>query len=240
MAARKLMPQSPTSISTFNLCPRQYQAKYITKEVKFESTPATERGTRWHLHLEERLRDKKTLPEETAHFESLVRRLELMHGEKLVETMLAVNSEFKACDYKVRYVGGKVDACVINHADCKMAIFDYKTGKVKDSEDFRLQLKLYALAAFAQYPHIQHIRVAYIFLDHFQYSPIGEDGKKGLLFTRADVPILEDEIKRNIDRIKVATEKDEWIPNPNPLCKVSIKNGGKPWCQVKSCPFWGK
>ena len=62
----KLMPQSPTSVSTFNTCPKQYQAKYITKEVTFQPTEATERGTRWHKQLEDRLRDKLALPQKTS------------------------------------------------------------------------------------------------------------------------------------------------------------------------------
>lgn len=234
------MPQSPSSVSTFNTCPKQYQAKYITKEVVFKPNPATERGTRWHLQLEERLRDKKVLPAETAHFEAVIQRLEKMKGEKLVEATLAVDADFNACDYSLRYIGGKCDVCVINHADRKMSIFDYKTGSVKDSADFRFQLKTYALMAFKAYPHILQIRVAYVFLDHYKISPTGKDGKKGMLFTRADIPELEAEIFHNVDRIRVATEKDEWIPNPGGLCRPSAKNGGKPWCEVKSCPFWGK
>lgn len=236
------MPQSPTSVGTFNTCPKQYQAKYITGEVKFESNEATERGTRWHLQLEERLRDKKILPKETSHFENLIRRLEKMKGEKVAETLFAIDSDFNPCEYKKRYIGGKVDVSVINHEDCKMSIFDYKTGKVKDSEDFRFQLKTYALMAFKKYPHIKQIRVAYIFLDHFKYSPTGKDGKKGLLFTRKDIDELQAEVFHNIDRIRVATERNEWLPNPGGLCrpnKPSV-NGGKPWCQVKSCPFWNK
>lgn len=236
----KLMPQSPTSVSTFNTCPKQYQAKYITKEVKFEPNAATERGSRWHEQLEKRLRDKTALPQETAHFEPFIRRLEKMRGEKLAETMLAIDSEFKACTYKQRYIGGKVDVMVVNHDAQRMAIFDYKTGGVKDSEEFRFQLKVYALAAFANYPYINTIRVAYVFLDHVKYSPVGDDGKLGLLFTRADIPELKAEVHHNIERIRIATERNEWLPKPGGLCRPSAKNGGKPWCQVKSCPFWGK
>ena len=32
----KVMAQSHTSMSCFETCPRQYEAKYITKEVRFE------------------------------------------------------------------------------------------------------------------------------------------------------------------------------------------------------------
>ena len=34
-----MMPQSHTSLSCYTTCPRQYEAKYVTKEVKFEPVP---------------------------------------------------------------------------------------------------------------------------------------------------------------------------------------------------------
>lgn len=237
----KLMPQSPTSVSTFNTCPKQYQAKYITKEVKFQPTEATERGTRWHKQLEDRLRDKLSLPEETAQFEPLIKRLEMMKGDKLPETKLAITEDFKPCDYKQRWYGGTADVIVLNHEEKKAVIFDYKTGKVKDNEDFRKQLTTYALMAFIAYPHITQIRVAYIFLDAMEYSPV-EKGKKGLTFYRKDIEEMKSDLAFNIEKIARATERNEWLPNPGGLCRPNkpTVNGGQPWCQVKSCPFWNK
>ena len=237
----KLMPQSPSSVSTYNTCPKQYYAKYISKEVKFQSTKETERGTRWHKHLEDRLRAKLDLPAETAHFEPLIRRLELMKGEKLAETQFGITADFKPCDYKQRWYGGTADVVVLNHEERKAVIFDYKTGKVKDNEDFRKQLTNYALMAFIAYPHIQQIRVAYIFLDAMQFSPI-EHGRKGLLFKRSDMEQMKSDLSLDIDRIANSTERNEWLPNPSGLCRPNkpTVNGGKPWCQVKSCPFYNK
>lgn len=237
----KLMSQSPTSVSTFNTCPKQYQAKYITKEVKFQPNEATERGARWHKQLEDRLRDKLTLPPETAQFEPLIRRLELMKGEKLPETKLAITKDFKPCDYRQRWYGGTADVIVLNHEENKAVVFDYKTGKVKDSADFRQQLTTYALMLLLTYPHIKQVKIAYIFLDSMEYSPI-VGGKKGLTFTRDDIEEMQSDLALNIERIASATERNEWLPNPGGLCrpnKPSV-NGGQPWCQVKSCPFWNK
>ena len=235
------MPQSPTSVNTFNTCPKQYQAKYITKEVVFQPTVATERGTRWHKQLEDRLRDKLDLPEETAHFEHLIRRIELMKGEKLPETKLAIDDKFRPCEYSNRWYGGTADVIVIYHEECKAVIFDYKTGKTKDSDDFRKQLTTYALMAFMAYPHIKQIKVCYIFLDQMEYSPI-IGGKKGLTFTRKDIDEMKSDLAFNIEKIARATERNEWLPNPGGLCRPNkpAVNGGQPWCQVKSCPFWNK
>lgn len=238
----KLMPQSPSSVGVFNTCPKQYEAKYITKEVRFEPNEATQRGERFHSHLEHRISIKKSLPKEAAYLEPVMRKLEGISGEVRTEFSLAINDKFRATDYKQRWIGGKIDLGIINHEKGSAFIFDYKTGKVKDNEDFRFQLKVYALLVFKAYPHVKRIRAAYLFVDHCEIMPAGEDGKPGMLFTREDIEELEFTVQQNIARIASATERNEWLPNPGPLCrpnKMSV-NGGRPWCQVKSCPFWNK
>lgn len=239
----KLMPQSPTSVGTYQTCPKQYQAKYITGEIKFEPNAATERGTRWHKYLEDRLGENRViLPEEVAHFESVMQRMERFSGEMLTEFTLAVNDKFQPCEWKERYIGGNIDLGIIDHDNRKATLFDYKTGKVKHNDDFQFQLLTYALLVMKAYPHIERVRVAYLFLDHCAISPRGDDGKLGVLYTRKDLSEMENEVWRRIDRIRVSTERNEWLPNPSPLCRPNKPNvnGGRPWCQVKSCPFWNK
>lgn len=236
------MPQSPTSVGTFNTCPKQYEAKYITKEIKFMPNEATERGSRWHKYLEDRMSDKVALPLEVAHFEPVLSRMERFHGELITEQSFAVNVDFEPCEWSERYIGGNIDLGFLDHENGKATLFDYKTGKVKHNDDFQFQLLVYALMVMKAYPHIQRVRVAYLFLDHCKISPIGSDNKLGEIYTRKDLDIMEAEIRHKIDRIRVSTERNEWLPNPSGLCKPNkpTVNGGYPWCQVKSCPFWNK
>lgn len=238
----KLMPQSPTSVGTYQTCPKQYQAKYITKEVKFEPNQATERGSRWHKYLEDRMSDKVTLPHEVAHFEPVMARMERFKGELITEQSFAINANFEPCDWEYRYIGGNIDLGFIDHDNGKATLFDYKTGKVKHNDDFQFQLMVYALMVMKAYPHIKQVRVAYLFLDHCVISPRGSDGKLGEIYTRKDLDVMQGEVFHRIDRIRVSTERNEWLPNPSPLCRPNkpTVNGGKPWCQVKSCPFWNK
>lgn len=238
----ELMPQSPSSVGTYYVCPKQYQAKYITREIKFQPNEATERGSRWHKHLELRMAKAAELPSEVAHFEVMMKKMDSFRGDRIIEARLAVDSKFNACDYKARYIGGSIDLGFIDHERCKATLFDYKTGKVKDNPDFRFQLMVYALLVFKNYPHIRTVRCAYLFLDHCQISPMGDDGRLGLTYTREDIAEMQGEVLHKIDRIRSATERNEWIPNPGPLCRPNraTVNGGKPWCQVKSCPFWNK
>lgn len=236
------MPQSPTSVGTFNTCPKQYEAKYITKEIKFMPNEATERGSRWHKYLEDRMSDKVALPLEVAHFEPVLSRMERFRGELITEQSFAVNVDFEPCEWSERYIGGNIDLGFLDHENGKATLFDYKTGKVKHNDDFQFQLLVYALMVMKAYPHIQRVRVAYLFLDHCKISPIGSDNKLGEIYTRKDLDIMEAEVQHKIDRIRVSTERNEWLPNPSGLCKPNkpTVNGGYPWCQVKSCPFWNK
>lgn len=237
-----LMPQSPTSVGTYTTCPKQYQAKYITKEIKFMPNAATERGSKWHKHLEERMSDGVVLPSDLAHFEQVMQKLEKLKGEVITEKSFAVDSNFNPCEWSKRYIGGNIDLGFIDHDNGKATLFDYKTGKVKHNDDFQFQLLVYALMVMKAYPHIRRVRVAYLFLDFCKISPVGSDGKLGEIYTRKDLDIMQTEVFHKIDRIRVATEKDEWLPNPGGLCKPNKPsvNGGFPWCQVKSCPFWNK
>lgn len=238
----KLMPQSATSVGTYQTCPKQYQAKYITKEIKFESSAATERGSRWHKWLEERMGDKAVLPAEVAHLEPIMQRMERFSGELITEQSFAIDADFNPCEWKERYIGGNIDLGFIDHDNGKATLFDYKTGKVKHNDDFQFQLLVYALMVMKAYPHIKRVRVAYLFLDHCEISPRGSDGKLGEIYTRKDLDVMQAEVFHRIDRIRVATEKNEWLPNPSGLCRPNkaTVNGGYPWCQVKSCPFWNK
>lgn len=237
-----LMPQSPTSVGTYATCPKQYQAKYITKEIKFIPNAATERGSKWHKYLEDRMREQVALPDDLAHFEQVMLKLEQLKGEVITEKSFAVDSDFNPCEWPQRYIGGNIDLGFINHEQGKATLFDYKTGKVKHNDDFQFQLLVYALMVMKSYPHIRRVRVAYLFLDFCKISPVGSDGKLGEIYTREDLGIMQTEVFHKIERIRVATEKNEWLPNPSGLCrpnKPSV-NGGFPWCQVKSCPFWNK
>ena len=54
--------QSPTSLQTFLTCPKQYHAKYITKEVKFEQNVHAVFGDLVHKSLENYLKHKEPLP----------------------------------------------------------------------------------------------------------------------------------------------------------------------------------
>lgn len=219
----KTIAISHTSLSTFQTCPKQYHAKYITKEVKFTQTEATIYGNRMHEAMEFRLKDKTPLPAEFETLESVAQAVEKMQGELMVERELAVTRELS----KTKFFGhdvwlrGKADVMVFNSSTGLLSVYDWKTGKPK--EDMQ-QLKIMALAAFYSIPGIQKVRVAFV------YTKTGTVDVRH--WTAADIPEIVADIRYETTRLEVAHEKNLFPPQPNGLCRQ--------WCEVKSCQFHGK
>ena len=218
----KFIPISPTSLSTFQTCPRMFEAKYITKEVKFVDTPATLYGNRMHKALEERIRDGKQLPEE---FESLEWIGEMFDGlktgaEVFVERSLAIDRDFKPCSYRAwdtKYVNGKDDVTIIKGS---IAItFDWKSGKVKTDTQ---QLKLLALMTFAHHPQVQEVRSGLVFLQNKTIVPF--------VTKREDFDIGE--LLSEFKRYEAAQESGKYLPTPKGLCRQ--------YCDVISCSHNGR
>lgn len=53
---------SYSAIACFERCPSQFYHRYILKDLKFESSPAIERGNKVHEALRRRLKHKRHLP----------------------------------------------------------------------------------------------------------------------------------------------------------------------------------
>jgi hypothetical protein len=214
---------SYTSISTYDTCPKQYYAKYVSKEVKFQPTEATLYGDRMHKAMEFRLRDKTPLPPEFLGLESVAAAVEAMPGTLLVEESFAITREGENTTFfgSNVWLRGKGDATIFNAAKASLAVFDWKTGKpVKDE----LQLHIMTALAKRRYPQAETIRTAFV------YTKTGEIEKE--VIRSETVPEIEQNIANKIHRIEVAHEKNLFPPQPSGLCKN--------WCQVTSCQFHGK
>jgi hypothetical protein len=118
MATKRFIPVSQTALSTFQNCPRMFEAKYVTKEVAFVPSEASMFGNRLHSALEIRIRDHVLLPQEFAHLEWVGHLLDRYRakGEIYVERKLAVDEDFRPCAWdawSTKYVNGKDDCTVI-------------------------------------------------------------------------------------------------------------------------------
>lgn len=214
---------SHTSLSTYQTCPKQYHAKYITKEVKFQQTEHTIYGNRMHEAMEHRLRSKTPLPEEFAALEDTALAVEQMKGHLMVEMELAVTRDLEPTQFFAKdvWLRGKADVIVFNPETGLLCIFDWKTGKPKKETQ---QLKIMALAAFYSLKGVKKIRVAFV------YTKTGDVDREE--FTVEQIPDIAGELRHETNRLEVAHGKNLFPPQPNGLCRQ--------WCQVTSCQFHGR
>jgi PD-(D/E)XK nuclease superfamily len=212
-------PQSPSSIGTFNTCPRQYQAKYITKEVVFMPTDATRYGVRMHEALEHGVKSAVALPEEFAHLAVVVEAMRKFPGQRYSETKYAVGPSGEYLQYGDKSVMARciIDFVAVEHDTA--FIVDYKSNGKAKADD--LQLRINAVCIFAAFPRVKRIKSAFLYT------------KLGILqefhHAREDFNDLLAQISHNIQGIETAESTNKFKPTPSGLCRG--------WCDVTACSF---
>lgn len=206
------IPMSPTSIAAMNTCPRQFQAKYITKEVTFQETPAIIWGNRAHKAMENGIKDGTPVPSEFKFLQPVIDTITEFGGTVLSETKLSIDRDGKPCNWFDRYLGGIADVVTMkgNHA----FIGDLKTGKFKRDN---LQLSILTKCLYATYPEISSVAAA-LFFPH--------TGQVHTLRSKRDTVSYE-ELDADIRHYEAVLERGEFKPKPSGLCKG--------WCDVISC-----
>ena len=98
---------------------------------------------------------------------------------------------------------------------------DWKTGR---PDDDTTQLKLGAAVIFAHNQNIQHVRSAFMFVNHEQMER--ED------YVRSDLTEIWGDILPRVRKLVEARQQQNYPPKPGGLCRR--------YCAVNSCPFHGK
>jgi hypothetical protein len=213
-----IFKQSHSSLGVFETCPRQYYAKYISKEVKYVQRPGAKWGDDAHIALEQFVITKGAarLPSNMAHYEQF--------GTMVLNR--AVTKDLVSTPYSNRagWLGGKIDITILYRAARRAEVFDWKSGKVKNDVT---QLKLYGGFTFADYPEIDTVGSAYIWLEE-KVKPVGPP----LILQRADLGGVWGIFQHKYDQLKDAYVRGAWPEKPNGLCKA--------YCDVVACPFHGK
>lgn len=211
-----MMIQSPTSLQTYLTCPKQYEAKYITKEVKFAPNKHAEFGDLVHKAIEQYLKSSEPLP---TILHPLKPTLDQM-GQVLfgAETKLAVDKTGAAVAFtnKSAYQRCIVDAILTNADKSVVVCIDWKTGKKRDAQT---QHDFIKKCAKAKFPNAKIVTLfLYLFVGEFDRQEYNGEPLFAL-----------DEDMRELAR---AYATKTFVPNPNGLCKN--------WCDVLSCPHNGK
>lgn len=218
-----VLPWSYSTLSAFETCPRRFYLTRITKVVKEPQTQETMWGNEVHKALEKAVAGEMPLPQRFSAYQPIVTKIRSMPGRKLTEQKFALTKSFRPTDFFSHdaWFRGVIDLNVIGAK--KAATLDYKTGKPKTDGD---QLKLFAAATFALFPHLEEVTTGYLWLKNNQTTKAQ--------FTPDSVPLIWQEFVPRVRRMEMAQEQDKWMPNPSGLCRE--------WCPVgkKLCDFCGK
>lgn len=208
---------SHSRLSDYDQCGLKFKLKYLDKAFpKEDDSPHLLRGSNVHKALENYVVKKisgevnippSSLPE-VEKTKPLVDKLFSEFEEVMPEAQLAVDIEWKQCDWfaKDAYYRAIID--VIAKGTTSALIGDWKTGKINDYSGWGGQLHLTATMVMSVFPQFEQVTTAYIYVDHKKTFPIN--------FQRAELPAL---IKHFDEKSAEVNADKEFRPNPNPFCK---------------------
>ena len=207
-----------SGLKDFVKCPRQYHEVKVLQNFKKEVTHEMRYGTEVHQALEDYVRNGIPLNKNYARFKPMLDVLMGVPGTRYPEHQMALTINKEPCafndpDYWVR---GIADLLVID-GDYALVV-DYKTGKAKSPDPD--QLKLMALMVFAHFSNVKRIKAGLAFILYDVFVP--EE------YERQNVDALWAAFTPDLERLKVAFESNNWMPNPTPLCG---------WCPVDTCEY---
>lgn len=218
----KPIATSHSSMGTFETCGRQYESKYLLKDVTFESGPEADWGNEVHTALEHYVRDGTPLPTNMAQYERFGRAVKNRPGEKLCEGAFAVTGQLTPTDFFAGDVWWRAKIDVINFvSDTHAEILDWKTGKMKPDT---LQLMLYACLVFFHYPNLQTINAGYVWLKDGVVTP-------PIHYQRRDLKVMWGTFAGKYAKLAAALDLGVFQPRPSGLCRRH--------CPVRRCEFHG-
>jgi hypothetical protein len=216
-------PWSFSRIKAFEQCPKQFYHEKILKEFPVVETEAMRYGTDFHLAAEEYIRDNTELPKKFSFAKDMLDSLVSKTGEKLCEQKFGITESLEPCDFFSEHVWfrGIADLVILNESSAW--VIDYKTGKSAKYAD-KGQLELMALALFAHYPNITHVRAGLVFV---VCNVLIKDE-----YADFDKPKLWEKWLSKYKTMEIAAANDVWNPKPSGLCRrhcpvtVCVHNGG--------------
>jgi len=211
MADPKPFTWSFSSYNDFFNCPLAYKLERIVKSIPYVETEAMKYGTECHLHLENRMVKKTTLPDHLGWMEPMMTGIENRGGEAIAEQQMAITRGLEPTGWfaKNTWCRGIIDGGV--RMRNKSILYDYKSGKRKHNHE---QLTLFAALEFAHFPLVKKVVTGYIWLKDKKI-----DSKE---FSREDLPSIWGHFLPKVELMEQAHLEDKFPPKPSGLCN--------PWC----------
>lgn len=235
------MALSPSALKKFSVCPRQFYATYITKEIPYIQSEAAQRGERLHALMERACKcgwDSIQWPElknksYAAGFIKYVQHLKDAGWDVQVEMEAAVSADGASCEWwdkpPVGFLRSRVDLCAIHPEYNHAIVIDWKTGKPWNVDT--IQLAVNALCLIPKTQKFEY-KMVFAYLDSgkavahdcivplvpfCQYSSIKDT-------LHSEVRAVYELIRMLYDAYKTNT----WTATPNKFCS---------WCGLSECKF---
>ena len=222
----KIIAWSYSAMNTFDTCPRQYYAKYVSKECPFVQNAAAKWGDDVHKAFEDAIKYGSSLPANMVMYQKFLDavryRADKLGGELIAERPVALTRDLKSVSCFTKKTAKepvwfrlKVDVSTLvgDYAE----LLDWKTGKMKDDPD---QLHLYALVVFILHPEINKANVGYVWLKDGVLTP-------PVTYHRSQMPEMLAYWVAKYEVLEEAFISDNFPPKPSGLCHG--------WCEVTSC-----
>jgi hypothetical protein len=218
-------PWSFSRIKAFEQCPKKFYHLKVSKNYSEPETDAMRYGTELHLAAEEYVRDGKPIPEKFIFVKDVLDALMKKEGEKLCEYEMGLTENLEPCGFKSENVWyrGIADLIILNRAEKKAWIIDYKSGKNPRYAD-KGQLELMALAVFRHFPEVEIVKAGLLFV-------VSNDLIKET-YTKENEWLMWKKWLEDYGRMEKAFEVNVWNPRPSGLCKRH--------CPVTECPHNGR
>lgn len=219
---KKPIAWSYSSLTSYETCPRRYYLTKVTKAIKEPQTDATIHGNQVHKALELYVAGTDALPEKYAAYKPVADKIRATPGVKRLEYKFALTESLRETEYFAKdvWLRGVLDVGITRPKS--VIVLDYKTGKRKVDGD---QLRLFAMASLALWPHVDTVRTGFIWLGTGQMDT--------QTYTRADQQEIHQEFSARVHRIERSQFNEDWPPRPSGLCRA--------WCPVgiKNCEHCG-
>lgn len=222
------LPITPSLLNVFLTCPRQYYAKYITKEVVFQQTDAAAFGILVHESVERTLKEGAALVPDAEFMQPMIDWCYTMAARPgttmYVEHKMAITRNFEPTAWGARapkkaWLRGIADVFFKDDVNQMNINVDWKTGKPKHDHTQAHILSLCAKhntgysKTLNLWVHVKHGQLMMESFDLVDLSPV-----QGMLL--------------DVARYEKACAEDQFPAIRNGLCSK--------WCDVLSCPHNGK
>lgn len=214
---RKDLPWTMGKLEAFQACPYRYYRTDIVRDIPNPSNQSTRISDRFREAFAHALVGEP-LMSRYARFQSFIDKLRALPGKKEVNTILAIDHNFKPCSSDKAWVKSQIDYLVYNEKQA--LLFMWRTGAFEPSERHVLQAALY----FTLNPACVTLRVINVWLQHARLE--AHD------YGRDDLAALWRTLMPQYTRFCAAHRAGTWSCTPNGLCNKH--------CHITECKYCGQ